>query len=351
MTKQSSLPKGTSESSSVWAGIDVGGTSIKLGLVADDGTILAETQMDTEEPRGPADAMRRSAETLRSLAKQKGLPWESIVAVGLGTPGSQDIARGWLIEPPNHPHWHHFGIVECLSQELGKSVHFANDANAAAYGEFWLGLGKGRDSMVLLTLGTGVGGGIITDHHLIVGANSFGSECGHVIVDGTPGARDCVWGGGKGHLEAYCSASAVAAITEELLDGHPTSLLHAHRGKVTAKKIFEAAVEGDAFARERIAQTAYWLGIGIASIVHMVDPGLVVLGGAMDFGGDRSHVGAKFLEDTVLSFRQRSFDHVSSGTTIAFAKLGSDAGFLGAAGIARHQQRYPRRGKQDNMSL
>ena len=351
MTKQSSLPKGTSESSSVWAGIDVGGTSIKLGLVADDGTILAETQMDTEEPRGPADAMRRSAETLRSLAKQKGLPWESIVAAGLGTPGSQDIARGWLIEPPNHPHWHHFGIVECLSQQVGKRVHFANDANAAAYGEFWLGLGKGRDSMVLLTLGTGVGGGIITDHQLVVGENSFGSECGHVIVDGTPGARNCVWGGGKGHLEAYCSASAVSAITEELLDGHPTSLLHAHRGSVTAKKIFQAAVKGDAFAMERIAQTAYWLGIGIASIVHMVDPGLVVLGGAMDFGGTQSPIGVRFLQDTVASFRQRSFDHVFAGTTIAFAKLGSDAGFLGAAGIARHQERYPRRGKQDNMSL
>jgi glucokinase len=135
-------------------------------------------------------------------------------------------------------------------------------------------------------------------------------------------------------LEAYCSASAVSAITEELLDGHPTSLLHAHRGSVTAKKIFQAAVKGDAFAMERIAQTAYWLGIGIASIVHMVDPGLVVLGGAMDFGGTQSPIGVRFLQDTV-----------------AFAKLGSDAGFLGAAGIARHQERYPRRGKQDNMSL
>jgi glucokinase len=143
----------------------------------------------------------------------------------------------------------------------------------------------------------------------------------------------------------------VAAITEELLGEHPTSLLYAHQGSVTAKKIFQAATQGDALALERIAQTAYWLGIGIASIVHMIDPGLVVLGGAMDFGGAQSPIGVKFLKDTVASFRDRSFDHVFAGTTVAFAKLGSDAGFLGAAGIARHQERYPRRGKQDTMSL
>ncbi len=189
--------------------------------------------------------------------------------------------------------------------------------------------------MVLLTLGTGVGGGIIIDNQLVVGANSFGGECGHLIIDPSPDARLCVWGGGRGHLEAYASASAVAAIAKERLYNGEVSLLSGDIASVTAKRIFEAALAGDPFATSIIESTADYLAIGIATMVHMVDPGLVVLGGAMNFGGNKSTVGQKFLDHVRRSFRDRSFEYVANGTEIDFATLGGDAGYLGAAGIAR----------------
>jgi len=192
--------------------------------------------------------------------------------------------------------------------------------------------------MVLLTLGTGVGGGIIVDGHLINGVNSFGSECGHVIVDSSPTARLCVWGGGRGHREAYASASAVAAITiEGLKSGIASSLQKPFQAgeKISSRRVYEAAEAGDRFALEIIDSTANYLAIGITSMVHMVDPGLVVLGGAMDFGGNDSAVGRRFLDRIRSKFCQLTFANVAAGTTIDFATLGGDAGYLGAAGIAR----------------
>jgi glucokinase len=168
--------------------------------------------------------------------------------------------------------------------------------------------------------------------------NSFGSETGHIIVDCRPDARLCVWGGGQGHLEAYASASAVAAIAGERLQaGAKSSLKQVWEGKgrVSARALYEAAREGDAFALEIIDETAFYLGIGITTTVHSVDPGLVVLGGAMDFGGRGCPVGQRFLQGIVDEFERRTFPNVFAGTKIDFANLGGDAGYIGAAGIAR----------------
>jgi glucokinase len=330
----------------LFLGIDVGGTGIKLGIVDDSGHTLGFRSIPTEEPKGPADAMRRVTEAARALLASISLPGTKIVRVGLGTPGSQDIPKGMLIEPPNHPHWHHFPIVDCLEKELAKSIRpelkvaFANDANAAGFGEFWVGTGRVYSSMVLLTLGTGVGGGIIIDNQLVVGKNSFGGECGHLIIDSRPDARLCVWGGGRGHLEAYASASAVAARAKEELATGASSLLSSDISGVTTRKIYEAAVQGDLFSLKIIDETADYLALGIATLVHTLDPGLVVLGGAMNFGGKGSPIGQRFLHRIEKTFRARSFEYVASGTTIDFASLGGDAGYLGAAGIARmeHQK-------------
>jgi glucokinase len=319
----------------LFLGIDVGGTSIKLGLVDDLGQTLAYTSIATHEPQGPAHAMHRTAEAARAMLGGIGVSLSQIARVGLGTPGSQDIPRGMLIEPPNHPHWHHFPIVDCLENALELPVSFANDANAAGWGEFWVGTGAKDSSMILLTLGTGVGGGIIIDNQLVVGRNSFGGECGHLIIDSRPDARLCVWGGGRGHLEAYASASAVSQRAKEALAAGAKSTLSSNIESVTAKRVYEAAVEGDAFAFEIIDSTAYYLALGIATMVHMIDPGMVVLGGAMNFGGHASPVGRHFLEKVRTTFRERSFDYVASGTKIDFASLGGDAGYLGAAGISR----------------
>ena len=334
MTSQPILPFAKAESP-FYLGIDVGGTGIKIGVVDDEGKTLGFDSIPTEEPRGPSDAMQRVTASASALLATIGLSCKNIVRVGLGTPGSQDISKGLLIEPPNHPHWHHFPIVKCLEEAIGIPVSFANDANAAAFGEFWVGTGKVYSSMVLLTLGTGVGGGIIIDNQLVVGHNSFGGECGHMIIDPRPDARLCVWGGGRGHLEAYASASAVAQRAKEELVAGAISSLQKEVETLTTKMIYQAAILGDAFSLKIIDETADYLALGIATIVHTLDPGLIVLGGAMNFGGTKSPVGTRFLKRIEQTFRQRSFEYVANGTKIEFASLGGDAGYLGAAGIAR----------------
>ena len=334
MTSQLILPVAKAEPP-FYLGIDVGGTGIKIGVVDDEGKTLGFDSIPTEEPRGPSDAMQRVTASASALLATIGLSCKNIVRVGLGTPGSQDISKGLLIEPPNHPHWHHFPIVKCLEEAIGIPVSFANDANAAAFGEFWVGTGKVYSSMVLLTLGTGVGGGIIIDNQLVVGHNSFGGECGHMIIDPRPDARLCVWGGGRGHLEAYASASAVAQRAKEELVAGAISSLQKEVETLTTKMIYQAAILGDAFSLKIIDETADYLALGIATIVHTLDPGLIVLGGAMNFGGTKSPVGTRFLKRIEQTFRQRSFEYVANGTKIEFASLGGDAGYLGAAGIAR----------------
>lgn len=336
-TNQPIIPLSQAEAP-YFLGVDVGGTNIKIGLVDNAGRTMAFQEIETLEPNGPQAAVARMADTCRELCRVAGLDFAKIARIGLGTPGSMDIDRGLLIEPPNHPHWHHFPIRQALETATGHKVSFINDANAAAFGEFWIGTGEKHQSMVLLTLGTGVGGGIIVDGHLINGVNSFGSECGHVIVDSSPNARLCVWGGGRGHLEAYASASAVAARTiDGLKAGIHSSLQEPFEAgeKISARRVYEAAEGGDTFALEIIDATANYLAIGITTMVHMVDPGLVVLGGAMDFGGHESPVGMRFLNRIRSEFKELTFSNVAEGTTIDFATLGGDAGYLGAAGIAR----------------
>jgi glucokinase len=331
-------------------GVDVGGTNIKIGLVDDHGQTLAFDEIATNEPAGPQQAVDRIGKACAQMAEQAGkagLARQQIQWVGLGTPGTMDIPRGIFLEPPNLPHWNHFPIRDAVSTACGLPVAFINDANAASLGEFWVGTGAKVDSLILLTLGTGVGGGIIVDGHLVNGVNSFGSECGHIIVDSRPDARLCVWGGGRGQLEAYASASALAQRAEEALHrGAVTSLTRlAMAGKaITAKRIYEAAEIGDEFSLTLVDETAFYLGVAITTLVHTIDPGLVVLGGAMDFGGIKSPVGRRFLDKIRSVFAERTFPNVLAGTTIDFASLGGDAGYIGAAGFARKQFMLKRNG-------
>ena len=195
--------------------------------------------------------------------------------------------------------------------------------------------------MFLLTLGTGVGGGGIVNDELVNGVNSCGSECGHMIVDPAPDARLCAWGGGRGHLEAYASASGVVQRTRQrLTEGAKSSLsglLGGNDSELTAKRVYDAAMEGDSLALELIDETGRWLGIGVTTIVHLFDPGSIVLGGAMNFGGPDCEIGQRFLTTIREEFRSRTFASVFEGTTLEFATLGPDAGYLGLAGYARKE--------------
>jgi glucokinase len=319
-------------------GVDLGGTSVKIGLVDSDGQTLAFVSIPTFEMAGPPQAVDRMAKSSFALLAEVGLETGQVARVGLGSPGTMCLKQGILVEPPNLPHWYGFPIRNALAEAIGHPVSFINDANAAAYGEFWVGTGSAYQSLVMLTLGTGVGGGIIHEGRLINGVNSAGSECGHMIVDSSPDARLCVWGGGKGELEAYASASAVARRAIELAKQNGRSRLSqvlGEKGTLTAKNVYEAALNNDQLALEIIDEVAFYLGIGVHSIVSLIDPGLVVLGGAMNFGGKNCPVGQRFLGAIRQLFNQSAFTNVAQGTKIEFASLASDAGYIGAAGIAK----------------
>ncbi len=338
-------------------GVDVGGTNIKIGLVDESGNTLASECIDTRANESAERSIERCGATCRQLARQADVAWSDFAAAGLGAPGPMSLADGCLLDPSNLPGWHNFPVRQALQRALEMPVSFINDANAAALGEAWIGAGLGRSSLALFTLGTGVGGGLISEGRLINGVNSFGSEMGHMVVDSRPDARLCVWGGGRGQLEAYASASAVAAQARlGVKSGVDSSLCRLAKvdptnknsddgnhsdekgaDEITAKDVYQAAVAGDSFALELIDEAAFYLGIGVTTAVHMIDPGLILLGGAMNFGGSSCPVGRRFLQRAIDEFERRTFANVFAGTKIDFATLGGDAGYIGAAAYARQE--------------
>lgn len=320
-----------------FVGVDVGGTNIKIGVVDDEGRPLSWTSIATEVERGPRDAIGRVHAAMQRAIAEAGLEKSAVARVGLGTPGTMDVAAGILLTPGNLPGWWNFPIKNALAEACGLPVTFANDARSAAYGEYWAGSGRVLHSMVLFTLGTGVGGGIVIGDLLVTGEHSAGSELGHLIIDCSDKARMCSCGG-RGHVEAYASAPSVVKRTQEALDaGRPSSLRKQvdAGAELTALLIDKEAEGGDALALEIVLETARYLGIGIVSAMHSIDPNGVVIGGAMTFGGHETQTGRKFLERVKQEVRARALPTLAELTTIDYARLGGDAGFIGAAGLAR----------------
>ncbi len=321
----------------LFVGVDVGGTGMKIGVVDDRGYTLSRTKMATLEERGPQEAIERVTRTIHGELEKLGLAMHDIAAIGLGTPGTMDIPRGLILEPPNLPHWRNFPVRDALAHTSGKPVAYANDANAAAYGEFWVGGGRDYQSMVMLTLGTGVGGGIIVDDISIDGEHSHGSECGHIIIDFTPDARICACGQ-LGHLEAYASATALVKRTKEALgEGRHSSLTEriAEGEELSGLMLAQEAEKGDPLALELVLETAMYVGVGATSLMHTIDPGAVIIGGAMNFGGNATELGRRFIERVRDEVRRRAFPIPAQNTVIDFASLVGHAGYIGAAGIAR----------------
>jgi len=320
----------------LFVGIDIGGTSIKIGVVDDLGRTLGKSSVPTHEERGPAEAMERTIEEMKSLLSSLGMKLDDVGAIGIGSPGPQDCPTGMIIAPDNLPHWRNFAVVDFVQKHTGKEiVAFANDANAAAFGECWIGRGRDFHSIVMFTLGTGVGGGIIIGDLLLEGDHSAGGELGHIIIDMNPSARMCA--SGRGHLEGYASATAVVQRAEEALaQGVKTSVRdRLAEEPLTPVVLWEEARAGDRFAYDLIMETADYLGIGVVTLIHVVNPGAVIIGGAMDFGGNDDEIGRKFIERVREVVRRRAFPIPAARTLIDFAQLGGDAGYIGAAGIAR----------------
>jgi glucokinase len=242
-----------------------------------------------------------------------------------------------ILRPGNLPGWWDFPIRDRVSHHLGMPVTFANDANAAAYGEFWSGAGKQFHSLVLLTLGTGIGGGIIIGDTLVEGEHSCGSECGHILINPSDDApMDSL--GKRGSLESYCNATAVIDRALAALGSVTVTSLAKRRAageEITPRIIAQEAENGDEVARRVIMETAYWLAIGIVTFIHTIDPDAVVLGGAMTFGGNESPVGRAFLQRIRDEVRPRLLEPLRDAVRIEFASLGGDAGYIGAAGLAK----------------
>lgn len=323
----------------LFCGVDVGGTNIKIGLVDDHGNTVEYKKIPTNETEGPQRYMERSTEVIRDMMNAIGRPMDNIAAIGLATPGTMDIEGGMLLEPHNLPNSYNFPIRDCLSQLTGRPVVYANDANAAAFGEYWLGSGKEFRSIVMLTLGTGVGGGIIVDDLLIDGEHSHGGELGHIIIDFSENART-IPTGQRGHLEAYASGTAIIKRTQEALamDLKKESSLHARIDageKLSPLMVAQEAEKTDSLSLHIVMETARYLGIGIVSLMHTIDPGAVILGGAINFGGHETELGRKFLDRVRQEVKARAFPVPAKYTVVDFARLGGDAGYLGAAGKAR----------------
>ncbi len=318
-----------------FVGIDLGGTNIKVGLIDDVGQTLSWLTIPTNVERGAEDASLRMGEAVHQAIAQAGLEQTAVTAVGLGSPAPW--TSRWAVDGACQLHgWEYFPIRDRVAHPPIGRV-FANDATGRGLRRVLDRLGPRLHSMVLLTLGTGIGCGIIVGDLLLDGEHSHGGEFGHSIVDCDENARICGCGQ-PGHFEAYASATAVTKRTREALDARWVSSLSTRLDQgeeLTPKLVGEEADKGDALSRHIILQTARYLGIGIVNLMHTIDPNGILLGGAMTFGGHTTEIGRMFLQRTREEIQRRAYPILAEKTAIDFATLGGDAGYIGAAGIAR----------------
>ena len=305
----------------LYIGIDLGGTNLKLGLVSPAGDLVAKYSWPTEARGGPDHVLGRMAQAARHLVREANVGLSDVAAVGVGSPGQLDTKAGVVIFAPNLPGWRNVAVRDRLGEALGRTVVLENDANVAAYGEFRCGAGREVRDMVMLTLGTGVGGGIILGGRLLRGTTDTGAELGHIII--VCGGRPCGCGS-RGCLEAYTSATAVVARAREGLSAGQTSAL-ASAADFSCKDVFDAAEARDPLASRIVRETAEYLGAGITNVLHTLNPEMVVMTGGMMGAGDG------FLESVRQSVRRTALERAWSACTIRWSTLGGDAGILGAA--------------------
>ncbi|MEJ7593565.1 MAG: ROK family protein [Planctomycetaceae bacterium] len=323
-------------SSRLFLGLDLGGTNVKAGVVDDQGAVISACSVPTDAIQGPDAGVESIVAAGRQAVAATGIPMDRIVAVGLATPGTMDIPNGMLLDPPNLPGWTNFPIRDRVASQFKRPTILQNDANAAAYGEYWAGSAKNVRSLLFYTLGTGLGGGVIVDDHIIEGEHSHGSELGHVILEMDNG-RLCT-SGQYGTAEAYVSATALLKRFRDALDKNAVTSVQNRmdRGEeLTPLLIAEEAETGDRLSAELIMEMARYLGATIATGVHVIDPAMVLLGGAMTFGRNETATGREFLHRVRQEFRARTFTTLAENIRIEYAELGGNAGFIGAAGCAR----------------
>lgn len=316
-------------------GIDLGGTNIKGGVCDADGRLRVRHSIDTQGERGVEHVLERMAGLVDELLVRAGMARQTIGGIGVGAPGPMSHARGIVHAAPNIPGFVDVPLRDRLAARTGLPVVLENDANAAAYGEFAAGAGRGVRTLVMLTLGTGIGGGVVLDGRLWRGAFDNAGEIGHMIV--VPDGRLCPCGQ-RGCLERYASAAAVAQRLSEAVRDGAASVLRERvlAGEaIDARDVLSAMTAGDTLAARLWDEMCAHLAGAVVNLQHLLNPELIV------FAGGLINAGPRLLQPIQTHFERRSWRIAPDAPRLALATLGTDAGVIGAALLARaaHDER------------
>jgi glucokinase len=301
--------------------VDLGGTYLRIALIDGSGRIHQQAKQRT--PKG--DSPRCIVDALVAAAGEWGNDdGPQIVAASIMVPGTVDAKNATVVQAPNLPALSNFSLKAVLEDRLGWPVLLENDANAAAVGEMWYGAARGCRDVVSVTLGTGVGGGVILDGELWRGAHGSAGEIGHTTVDPFSGLQcKC---GNVGCLELFASATAIVRMTREILTEFPDSVLN--RGELTAEVVYEAGRAGDELALSVFKRFGGYLGIGLANLINLIDPEIIVIAGGAVNGWS---LFAAYMQQEV---NERAVRAAAHQVKIAAAECGDNAGLLGAARLA-----------------
>lgn len=318
--------------SDIYIGIDLGGTNIKIGCFDSDLKLLAKTSVPTEADFGPEHVVKNISKVTKELLAQSGKSPDDLRAIGIGTPGPANYAEGIVTRATNMPKFKNTPLRDMVAQKLDKPAILENDANAACWGEFVLGAGKDVTDMAFFTLGTGIGGGIVSEGKLLRGPAGNAAELGHIII--YPDGRLCNCGQ-RGCAEAYASATNTAKrATEAIKAGEKSSLKEVldERGEITCKNVYDHLKTGDKLAKKITDETAKALAVLCINVLHTTEPARIVFAGGMIAAGDILLNRIKdYFNEHIWSLKKETVE-------ICFATLGEDAGIIGAAALAKETQ-------------
>ncbi len=319
-------------------GVDLGGTNIVVGVLPiEGGEPVSFRTLPTEPGRGAKFVVDRIVHMVRDSMGEVfalyGGSRDDVAGVGIGSPGPLDRATGTVIDTPNLG-WRNFPLRDLIANAVGLPATLDNDAICATYGEWWQGAGRGTRTLVGVTLGTGIGGGIMIDGKIFHGVSDSAGELGHMSIDSTGRKCNC---GNYGCLEAYASGPAIALRAVEGIEAGAQSMLpdlvHGRLEDITAATVYEAVLLGDTYANEVMRETAQFLGTGIANIINVLNPQMIVIAGGVTLAGDHLFVPLR------AEVRRRAFKSAEEACQIVSAQLQGTAGMIGAAGVFMNEYR------------
>lgn len=303
---------------------DLGGTNLRAAVIDESGKILERYRQSTPKTETSIAMIGAFVGAARALMARQSVRHLRLRALAIAVPGTVDVKKGVVMRAPNVPALDGLRLTAALEQELSIPALLENDANAAAVGEMWQGAARGRDTIICLTLGTGVGGGVILDHQLWRGIDGTAAEIGHLVVE--PVGFPCACGG-RGCLEVYASATAIVRMAREMRPRYPHSPMHTIEN-LTAASVYKLGLEGDELAREVFRRVGFYLGVGLTSLINLLNPEMIVIGGGAAAGWEL------FDDHMREQIASRAFAVPARRAEIVPAQCGDDAGILGAAHLA-----------------